>query len=59
MPSKRLLEKEKIVGGAAVYAAYVASNFVKPINLVGIIGNDFEESEINHRRPKELIRGAE
>ncbi len=47
MPLKRLLERrDRIVGGAAVYAAYAASNFVKPINLVGIIGNDFEESEI-------------
>ncbi len=39
-------KRDRIVGGAAVYAAYAASNFVKPINLVGIIGNDFEESEI-------------
>jgi sugar/nucleoside kinase (ribokinase family) len=39
-------KREKIVGGAAVYAAYAAANFLKPINLVGIIGNDFEESEI-------------
>jgi sugar/nucleoside kinase (ribokinase family) len=40
-------KREKIVGGAAVYAAYAASNFVKPINLVSIIGNDFQEVEIN------------
>ncbi len=39
-------KRDKIVGGAAVYAAYAASNFIKPINLVSIIGNDFEESEI-------------
>jgi sugar/nucleoside kinase (ribokinase family) len=39
-------KRDKIVGGAAIYAAYAASNFVKPINLVGIIGNDFEQSEI-------------
>jgi len=39
-------KREKIVGGAAIYAAYAASNFVKPVNLVGIIGNDFEQSEI-------------
>ena len=45
-------KREKIVGGAAVYAAYAASNFVKPINLVGIIGNDFEESEIRSLEAK-------
>jgi len=39
-------KRDRIVGGAAVYAAYAASNFIKPINLVSIIGNDFEESEI-------------
>jgi sugar/nucleoside kinase (ribokinase family) len=39
-------KREKIVGGAAVYAAYAAANFVKPVNLVSIVGNDFEESEI-------------
>jgi len=45
-------KREKIVGGAAVYAAYAASNFVKPINLVGIIGNDFEEPEIKSLEAK-------
>src|ERR1700712_1625511 len=37
---------DRIVGGAAVYAAWAASNFVKPVNLVGVIGNDFDENEI-------------
>src|SRR5450631_2763997 len=45
-------KREKIVGGAAVYAAYAASNFVKPIQLVSIIGNDFEESEIKSLEAK-------
>ena len=40
-------KREKIVGGSAVYVAYAASNFVKPVNLVSIIGNDFEGSEIS------------
>jgi sugar/nucleoside kinase (ribokinase family) len=39
-------KREKIVGGSAVYVAYSAANFVKAVNLVSIIGNDFEESEI-------------
>ncbi len=45
-------KREKIVGGAATYAAYAAANFVKPINLVSIIGNDFEESEIESLEAK-------
>jgi sugar/nucleoside kinase (ribokinase family) len=39
-------KRERIVGGSAVYVAYAASNFIRPINLVSIIGNDFEDSEI-------------
>jgi sugar/nucleoside kinase (ribokinase family) len=39
-------KKDRIVGGSAVYVAYAASNFIKPVNLVAIIGNDFEEAEI-------------
>jgi len=45
-------KRDKIVGGAAVYAAYAAANFIKPINLVSIIGNDFEESEIKSLEAK-------
>ncbi len=45
-------KREKIVGGAATYAAYAAANIVKPINLVSIIGNDFEESEIESLEAK-------
>ncbi|MBS1662920.1 MAG: bifunctional hydroxymethylpyrimidine kinase/phosphomethylpyrimidine kinase [Bacteroidetes bacterium] len=36
-----------IVGGAATYAAYAASNFIKPINQVSIVGNDFEQKEMD------------
>jgi sugar/nucleoside kinase (ribokinase family) len=36
-----------IVGGAATYAAYAASNFVKPINQVSIVGYDFEQKEMD------------
>src|SRR3978361_1320696 len=35
---------DKIVGGSATYVAYAASNFVKPVQLIGIVGNDFEQS---------------
>jgi sugar/nucleoside kinase (ribokinase family) len=45
-------KRDKIIGGAAVYAAYSASNLITPINLVGIIGNDFEDSEIKELEAK-------
>ncbi len=38
---------DKIVGGSATYVAYAASNFVKPVQQISIIGNDFPESELN------------
>jgi len=39
-------KRDRIVGGSAVYVAYAASNFIKPINLISIIGNDFSDAEI-------------
>lgn len=36
----------QIVGGSATYVAYAASNFVKPICQVSIIGYDFPKQEI-------------
>jgi sugar/nucleoside kinase (ribokinase family) len=32
---------DKIIGGSATYVAYCASNFVKPVQQVSIVGNDF------------------
>jgi sugar/nucleoside kinase (ribokinase family) len=37
---------DKIIGGSAVYAAYAASHFTKPIQQVSIVGNDFPASEM-------------
>src|SRR3984893_14738952 len=36
----------QIAGGSALYAAYAASNFVKPINQVSIVGYDFSKDEM-------------
>lgn len=36
-----------IVGGAATYVAYAASNFIKPVNQVSIVGYDFEKVEMD------------
>ncbi len=38
---------DRIVGGSATYVAYAASNFVKPVQQISIIGNDFPQSEID------------
>src|SRR5688572_3225238 len=37
---------DKIVGGSAVYVAYAASNFIKPVQQVSIIGYDFPKEEL-------------
>lgn len=38
---------DRIIGGSATYVAYTASNFVKPIQQVSIIGDDFPAEVIN------------
>ena len=37
---------DRIIGGSATYVAYTASNFIKPIQQVSIIGEDFPEEEL-------------
>jgi sugar/nucleoside kinase (ribokinase family) len=37
---------DKIVGGAASYISLSASYFVKPVNLVAVVGGDFAKSDI-------------
>ncbi|HSU28045.1 MAG TPA: PfkB family carbohydrate kinase [Chitinophagaceae bacterium] len=37
---------DKIIGGSATYVAYAASNFVKPIYQVSIVGYDFPVEEM-------------
>ena len=32
---------DKIIGGSATYVAYAAANFIKPIQQISIVGNDF------------------
>jgi sugar/nucleoside kinase (ribokinase family) len=38
---------DKIVGGSATYVAYAASNFIKPIQQISIVGYDFPQEEMN------------
>jgi sugar/nucleoside kinase (ribokinase family) len=41
---------DRIVGGSATYVAYAASNFVKPVNQVSIVGYDFAKEEMDELR---------
>lgn len=51
---------DKIVGGAALYAAYAASNFVKPINQVSIVGYDFAREEMDDLKERGVnLEGVE
>lgn len=43
---------DKIVGGSATYVAYAASNFVKPVQQISIIGFDFPEEELAELRSR-------
>ena len=46
---------DRIVGGSATYAAYAASFFVKPIQQISIVGNDFEESIMEDLRSRGVM----
>ncbi|MBL0132906.1 MAG: sugar kinase [Chitinophagaceae bacterium] len=38
---------DRIVGGSATYVAYAASNFVKPVKQISIVGYDFPQEEMD------------
>lgn len=38
---------DRIIGGSATYVAYAASNFVKPVKQISIVGNDFPTEELD------------
>ncbi len=39
-------KSDKIVGGAATYIAWSASNFTRPIKQISVVGGDFPEDEL-------------
>lgn len=43
---------DKIVGGAATYIAWSASYFSKKVNIVSVIGDDFEMAELDALRER-------
>ncbi len=51
---------DKIVGGANVYIAYAASYFTQPVQLVSVVGYDFEQSEIDEMKSRGVqLEGVE
>jgi sugar/nucleoside kinase (ribokinase family) len=53
-------KSEKIIGGSATYVAYAASNFIKPIQQVSIVGNDFPQEELNELKKRGVgVEGVE
>jgi sugar/nucleoside kinase (ribokinase family) len=51
---------DKIVGGSATYVAYAASNFVKPVQQISIIGYDFPTEELEELKSRGVqIDGVE
>mgnify|MGYP005851024717 CR=1 FL=1 len=47
-------EKEKILGGSATYLSITSSFFSKEVNLVGVVGKDFAESDIQILKDKKI-----
>ena len=47
-------KREKIVGGSALYVAYAAANFIRPVKLVSIIGYDFDQLEIRAMESRDI-----
>lgn len=39
-------KSDKIIGGAATYIAWAASQFTQPIDVVSVVGGDFPQSEM-------------
>lgn len=46
---------DQIVGGSATYAAYAASHFVKPVQQISIVGNDFPKEEMDMLRSRGVV----
>jgi len=51
---------DRIVGGSATYVAYAASNFVKPVQQISIVGYDFPTEEMDELRSRGVeLEGVE
>jgi sugar/nucleoside kinase (ribokinase family) len=48
-------KSDRIVGGAATYIAWSASNFTKPINQISVVGGDFPKDELQALRDRGVV----
>src|SRR6476469_6762359 len=39
-------KSDRIIGGAATYIAWSASNFTTPVKLISVVGGDFSKAEL-------------
>ena len=46
---------DRIVGGSATYVAYAASNFVKPVKQISIVGYDFPKEEMEELAARGVV----
>ncbi len=46
---------DQIIGGSATYAAYAASNFIKPVQQISIVGFDFPQQELETMHSRGII----
>src|SRR5947209_6681495 len=53
-------KSDKIIGGSATYVAYAASNFIRPVQQVSIVGDDFPDGELEELRDRGVaVEGVE
>ena len=51
---------DSIVGGSATYVAYAASNFIKPVQQISIVGYDFPKEEMEELKKRGVqLEGVE
>lgn len=50
-------ESGRVLGGSATYAS-IAASYLAPVNLVGVVGNDFGEAEINRLKAHPIDLGG-
>ena len=51
---------DQITGGSALYVAYAASNFIKPVQQISIVGEDFPVEEMDELRKRGVqLEGVE
>jgi sugar/nucleoside kinase (ribokinase family) len=51
---------DQIVGGSALYVAYAASNFIKPVQQISIVGYDFPKEEMEELKSRGVqLEGVE